>query len=372
MEYRFCFTNGWDCDCGYVASGSDDVGIVMLTSHLPGNNVRVVAGTTWNLDVWDEVTWERVDSDSGAGLPSQVERSDMLTSWRKLHIEQDTMGRPPASGSEMNSWTDTASSYFKVSTSPLRSRVFLEENMFEGPSWWAYDDILYFGRYLAGPNTYIIVGNTANCFFPDYLTVIGDPGGDGVSLDYTFYDDDEAAFGGSPLISTVTALLPELLDLGGWEGQFARAYVDIEYLSPSYSSSVPFDRNLSSSSVYWGTGSWNNSAGCTSSETFWVQLVVAGFQPQAAKDKDPDSETAQVLGAARAEPHNQCVVYLETRKELSGTPVGQVLAHEMGHGGGCADNECVAGCIMWVNPSGATGSTFCNKCLCEFREDENW
>jgi len=186
--------------------------------------------------------------------------------------------------------------------------------------------------------------------------------------DYTLYDDDEATFAGNPFVATFTALLPEILDLGSWEGEFAKAYVDIDYLSPSYSSSVPFVRNLSSTSIKWGYGSWNNSWACANSERFWVQLAVAGFQPQAGNDKDPDGETDQVLGASRDNPYNQCVIHLETIKELGGTPVGQVLAHEMGHGGGSADNECVAGCIMW----GATGSTFCNKCLCEFREDEEW
>jgi len=274
----------------------------------------------------------------------------------------------------MNSWTGTAENYLKVSTSPLRSRVHLGFPLAEaeGPWWWGVKDILYFGRYVAGSNTYIIVGNTCNIFSNDYLTVIGDPGGDGASLDYAFYDDDETAFVGTPLVATVTGLLPELLDLGGWEAQFARAYVDIEYLSPSYSSSVPFVRNLSSSAVYWSIGSWNDSAACTSSESFWVQLAVAGFQPQASKDKDPDSETTIVLGASRADLYNQCVVYLETRKEWSGTPVGQVLAHEIGHGGGAEDNDCVVGCIMWAESNGDMGSTFCNKCLRKFRKDENW
>jgi len=84
-----------------------------------------------------------------------------------------------------------------------------------------------------------------------------------------------------------------------------------------------------------------------------------------------------VYGATRAYGDlTECVLYLETAREGVQvgmlTDIGQLMLHEPGHTGGCPDNCCESGCIMYKDSTGHIGDDFCNICLCELRSDEGW
>ncbi len=142
---------------------------------------------------------------------------------------------------------------------------------------------------------------------------------------------------------------------------------------PDFGSEVPFDRNLSSSSVAWGNGTWNDYYGCQSSNDFWTELVVAAFQPAEGADGDPDME-AIVFGSAKAYgDDNQCVIYYESLADSGVAPSSdKTLAHEVGHGAGIVDNACKSGCLMWTDEYSQLGDYFCDWCLLDMRMDSNY
>jgi len=347
----------------------------MLTSHLPGNNVRVVVSTAKEImnqdDPWDEVTWERVDSDSGAGLPSQVERSDMLTSWRKLHIEQDTMDRPGMGGGETNCITGTAVSYTWNGSSTIVDLGNDLSGDFGG------DDHFVLGRYITGGTTYTVIDNDDDVIWPYHDTVKMNANLTGLPLAYTLYDDDEGSLAGGGGW-TITPVVPAYPALGPtWKTALNKAYIEPDYLT-MWRDRVAFQRHLSTTSVGLGWGEWNNYHQRSTEDDFWTAFVFSAFQPQESKDGDPDSE-ALISGAERAgigADTTECVLYLETAREavtaggISG--IGHVMLHELGHTGGCEDDSCEDGCIMQKNVHGHIGDHFCEKCLWELRKDEGW
>ena len=374
MEYRFCFTNGWDCDCGYVASGSDDVGIVMLTSHLPGNNVRVVVSTAKEImnqdDPWDEVTWERVDSDSGAGLPSQVERSDMLTSWRKLHIEFDVMDAPPASEpfgtvtgtstkiSNVGLWDDCSPSDPDWPTGSLEGGVLDPDGLSAGTS-----------VDFVGGQTYEVALNTDDCalirtdyrgdrFDNDSLNGIDDNGeifslsayADDPSNDpYSINTDDKEW-------RTVDLPIPDSATIiSGMNGYYDDAYIKVEE-EPTANNSTPTfswkraagDNDASAAQVQLAT------ADVVGDDSYWTACVGWGYEKQTGKgytcpgdcsnhtvwvgDHDPQNEgrppgyCKMSIGTAEGIGGNteRCMIWCECIRE-GGAPYAKTVSHEVGH-----------------------------------------
>ena len=371
MEYRFSFTNGWDCDCGYVASGSDDVGIVMLTSHLPGNNVRVVVSTAKEItnqdDPWDDVTWERVDSDSGAGLPSQVESSDMLTSWRKLHIERDYMAPVPSTGAEKNRITGTADSYTYDGVS--KTEVDLGQNM---PGNFDDEDQFEGGWYFAFPNWYQVV-SFVDSWWHDEIIVEGDPAGDGALMAYTLFDDDDQDLLDSPYYVT----------LGAAEiNAFRQAYIEPDYLPDSYSDEVSFNLNLTWTEQVFIID-FDEEQDVWSEPGFWACLMTACYQCEYSADQDadlfgvggyvPSADTDAKGGVVPENDDNVGAIFLEVviNENAWNWSEQKTVDHEIGHTGG--PGECTNPCIM--NPGcsgGACDTSFCNECMASFRKYETW
>ena len=84
-----CFENGYD-SAGDLADGSV-VYATFLVSMRPGDNYRITATTSQ--EAKDELTHYKVET---GNIPSSVKRTSILTTWRKLHIEFDTMDAPPS------------------------------------------------------------------------------------------------------------------------------------------------------------------------------------------------------------------------------------------------------------------------------------
>jgi len=326
------------------------------------------------------VTWSRVNSNSGAGLPGQVKRSPMLTVWRKLHIEQDSYGRPGVGvGGEINHVAGTAASYTWYPTMGVAGATVVDVgNAISGD--FGEDNQFKFGRYIVGGTTYTV----SNCYndlswpYHDTITIFGInlTAPPGVALGpYELYDDDEGSLaGGTWTLTDLVPAYPKLDDVvPAWKAALAKAYIVPDYLL--WSDVVVFKRHLKTSEVGAGTGEWNDYHQRTTEKTFWTAFVFSAFQGDIDKDNDGDGDdTNAVFGAERSGPfadHTECVLYLETIRD-AGEDVGQVMLHELGHTGGCADDDCVDGCIMQKDSSGHIGDHFCNKCLNELRGDDEW
>ena len=85
------------------ASGQAEATIYAVSPH-PGDNIRVTATT--GRYTTGKTTWQQVDT--GTGLLAEVKRSPILTTWRKLWIEQDSMAAVATTGSEKNHVEGTA------------------------------------------------------------------------------------------------------------------------------------------------------------------------------------------------------------------------------------------------------------------------
>jgi hypothetical protein len=320
--------------------------VEFTVSMQPGDNFRIFASV--DNSKLGEMTQPKADG--LVDLPDTVVASPMLTTWRKLWIERDSMADIPETGDERNYLAGSADSYTKTgsTTSTIDMGGILDdefndaENHFEG------------GRYISGniSNPYIVQSNTRNCVFDDEVVVSGDPDADGAQLSYKLYDDDSVA-------------LPHYIVLGAFEQTYARAYIKIDYLPLEYQSIVTFHRNWSSDVAFYHAGDWDDSYNVPSTNNFWTVLVCTGFQSWISEDVDPSTDGA--CPGVTALNSNQCLIYYEVSNEDGTTE--RIAAHEIGHAG-TGIGHCPQGtCIM--EPE-ADVDYFCDGCLDELREHENF
>jgi hypothetical protein len=331
-----------------TTNASGEARVTFTVSMQPGDNFRITASASETQ--LGEVTQFLIDY---GNLPSGVILSRMLTTWRKLWIEQDSMGAVPEIGNEKNHVAGTASGYEPYDQSHDRTWIHLGQNL---PA--PFDDVNQFkyGIYFTVTKTYTTRQSTGYESGEDKVKVSGDPSGDGVPMNYKLYDDDETT-------------LPSYPGLGSWSSVYEDAYIELNYLPESYHDEVTFYRNLHSDDVSLGWGDWNNSYDCPSQSNFWTTLVVSLFQPQTIKDFDPDTES--YICGQTVLVGNESGIYLETIRD-GGKSIGKMIAHEIGHTGGVFGHWCLEACLMKEDANGNFGEDFCNDCLLEFREDSNW
>src|SRR4030042_54187 len=175
----------------------------------PGDNYKIAAST--NQTRLGEMTQAMADGQET--LPATVVLSSMLTTWRKLWIERDSMDTVAQTGDEKNFFEGTADSYTKDGVHTI---VDLGEIL--PVIWNDKENHFSAGKYKVDTRSYIVHSNTKNLIFDDEAKVYGDPvgGGSVAPEDYKLYDDD-------------TATLPSYLTLGRWKDKFQEAYIKIEY-----------------------------------------------------------------------------------------------------------------------------------------------
>lgn len=291
----------------------------------PGDNFKIaVSCSESQLEATDQTM---VDYDNP---PSGVELSEMLTVWRKLWIERDSMNEVASSGDEKNYVSGTASLYVRLlPESPPKTRVYLGQNL---PSEMD-DENQYLMSWYKVPDKspYLVHYSSSRVWLEDYIDVLGDLNGDGADKDYDLYDDDyDYSF--SPHIT-----LPSYPDMGSCDDAFRQAYIEPYYLSSSDSDVVSFDRNL-----VFDDGEWNDGRNNPNSSGFWCVLSVTAFQPITSHDGDPEV-TDVWLGEAHND-RNDLALYLEVIEHESGEGVSRVMAHEVAHT--CGLDDCSSECIL--------------------------
>lgn len=317
-----------------------------LVSMNPGDNYRITATTSQ--EAKDELTYYKVET---GNIPSSVKRTSILTTWRKLWIERDSMDTVADAGEEKNYVSGTASMYELISFPPAESRIYLGQNL---PDELDDENQFYMGKYHALNNlNYTVFYSSGRMIGEDYLRVPGDPDGDNADMDYELFDDDY-----HPVTLQPNITLPTYPDLGSYTNEFKRAYIEPSYLPTSYSNVVDFDRNLSYFCFTTGWGDWNDHFNNPPSSGYWSVLSVTAFQYDSDEDDDPDTELG--TGGTSLASRNELALYLEVIHEEYGN-ISRIMAQELVNAAAIEDCE-KPGCIM------GDGHIFCDDCLDKIRD----
>jgi hypothetical protein len=337
-------------------TGSDGKATVTLTvSMQPGNNYRAAAATT--LTDIDLATQEKADSlsayfesptgtwhkngDFNGYFPCQTVWSPMLTVWRKLHVEVDSMAAPD-SGNTQSGTVQGSPSYNGANNRAIIDIADLD------PDDWEVPDQHKVGRIdISGFGSFTTIATIPSAF-ADQVEIISAPptivNANGAT--YTLWDDDAGSVPPFVMVGfdAPPVTLPKVPDTGLMAQVFKDAYVyvpppDMQY----YDANSPFDRNVADGEeVERG----NENRDLTSATDFWVVHVTAAFQGFTAKDGDPDNEQATpglqygITGVPTLAWWRRAgsLIYLETiRDDKRGNQVNMTtlerytVTHEAGH-----------------------------------------
>jgi len=281
---------------------------IMTVSMQPGDNFRVAASC--NATVLAHVTQAEADS-GNASKPKVVKITEMLTVWRKLHVELDSMAavqgnvvagnipNPPVAAG--NNWRATT------------NQTLLDNDMYEK------------GTLVKGGNFTVITGAGANNTAANnsWVVVTANPG-QGAFASLT--DDD-------------TKTTPDYPDTGLLDDLFDDCYIDTVNDARGGTNNVQFDLNVGGATTTNGDLATAAARGSADDEAndWWVVYVLGAYQDGHDHDNDPDSENAH-YGHAHSTNHQIGLIYLETIRDTAAEHSWnatilekQVVGHEIGH-----------------------------------------
>lgn len=327
--------------------GNGEAVVDMTFSLGPGDNYRVAAissidaGSVW-FRALQGVTDGRVVWGNSNGTVYKNFVTPLLTVWRKLHVEVDSMSAVTG-----NSLTGTilavdepdpiGNAYQQITITAVDETI-----------WTDNED----GRFQSGVITIVVNGvdtklgvrkydarnMTDDGIDTEILRVKPNPGL-AVGQVFVLEDDDGAVIGGFPPV-----VLPRRPDTGLMKKYFNKAYVEpilTPYeTAPFYDTNVPFALNVelteATSELY--TLSQKD---LTSSQNFWTVKVISAFQEELSGDYD--NEDLAVLGIVydpgwmRGREHG-ALIFLETIRDNATVLIvdakvleQQTVVHEVGH-----------------------------------------
>ena len=364
---------------GSIDPAGQEARVTFTVSMQPGNNYR--AGASCLQDAVSDVQADQTTADAineknpaapGAysGYDVPLVWSQMLTVWRKLTLEVDSMDR------EGETWALRFPAYFEqdrcvvVSATvdapnaglttivcgedpdPLRAG-FAGENFFEGGAFWCSDGGPEFliVRSAAGPNSYT-------------LTILGDPGAGIVGQECRLRDDDLYNGAGTGQLPLTTVLDQHI------RNAYRDAYIGIVEANSSLNlvNLVDWVSHLSPAQLiidYYGLTGVSYQWDVPGQSAFWARHFVVCYQSDRGNSGDGDGEENcnisencpqvfapyGVLGLSALPQlsvrfgltvRNEVLfdtalstVYVETIRDLHVTPTSPVLwqfvAHEAGH-----------------------------------------
>lgn len=299
-----CGANGASVFCPTDANGVATIDFVV--TRQPGDNFAIAASTSPAEANAVNVNGIELTNASGANIPMNcptepVCRSQMLTVWRRLHIEVDSMG--VASGNRATGFIRESVRFrFGETRTVLLNGVVLEPNRFEGgvliSNGWTYDVIC---NLAAGQTC-----NTAD-------TVNVRPRGAAISLsanapfelydDDDFNDDDGANLNGDTgdnITEPDTALLTANSD-----NTNTNVYV-AAYVRPVYDVNDPRDDNdfrantdgSAAADIRQLFVSGRDLTNTDRDDEFWTIYLLGAYQHTVEEDNDSSVEPCPIPGVA--------------------------------------------------------------------------
>gem|GEM_PF-5812613 len=337
----------------------------------PGNNYRV-AVSVQNVDGYSN---EQVTDPSGDGYlgpredQASVAASPLLTVWRKLNLEMDSMqmweGDKPHPDRNMNAgiaWQEDDPSNPRLWSELLVTvEIPLGEDFYAG------------GRVKSGGVELDIMGNTITSItvkHPNGTEPLTQTQKDAFLGVFEMFDDDDSGLSGDPLPRL------DLID-DEVKSKFRPAYIEVEEVDESLNPNrtIPFSPN---NNIYNPDTALDDSQDLTGSdvESYWYHMVITAYQPTLTTppnfqgnnyDLDPNTEEPFLLGATGIsllglEINNHfSVMFVETIRDSNGgraelpnfeqilqSEISRITAHEIGHppGGYDVDSDHTEGGLM--------------------------
>ncbi|MDQ3798462.1 MAG: hypothetical protein M3384_03335 [Acidobacteriota bacterium] len=322
----------------------------------PGDNFVIAASTDSNYLGGVIVNGTGLQDSSGSQLQTnsgRARRSQMLSVWRKLHIETDSMGNVTnnkETGQIINARAIPPS--FNVIEVVLDRR--LEEKRFQPGSLV----VANVGKFQVGTHIYDPDLQTDTLTIPASVSNAASL----IGQSYTLYDDDNfnnnsGALGdiGEDVVPLSDTLSRIQSSLNSSQNMFADAYVlPVQNGGGSASNNnddIPFNLNVEDSEVLLQIGQGRDS-NSNEADDYWVAYIQIGYQPGIDKDADPNfatvADTGDVGGNTPALTGNIAsstipvplggqgsLIYIETISDYIRsqqiTERGLTVVHELGH-----------------------------------------
>ena len=320
-------------------NASGEAMIIFTVSLRPGDNYKATAATS--LTRLNEMTAIKAEQ-SDAYLPDTVKRSGMLTVWRKVYIELDSMQAGTLadnlqSGTVAEALYDGPSNTTSIEIEDVVSD-FEKDDQFNG----GYITIAVIG-------TLSVVDFEANTGNENVFV----SGNQVAAYDkvYSVYDDDMDYVGGSIVYKFS---LPDDPDTSTVAAKLQPAYVT-PVVDATTDSIISFDRNINSTSEFTAvTDSDRQYLLSKVCDSFISVHLVGAFQPGADVDNDPSisgNDESEVYGEA-LESNMGILIYFETLRDALAAGAGAeelvTVVHELGH---CLGPDHGDGGIMADGPS---------------------
>ncbi len=328
----------------------------------------------------------------------------MLTVWRKLNLEIDSMPSVPTSGDQKNFEQDTIQS---LTTTGGQTTVTLNSLLLAGPANRCEN-----GYLTVNGASYEIIANTdysTNFTSGDQVVVEGTVPSSAVGQSCTIVDDDEYL---SQL--GIPASLPQdqnhAIIIQAIRPAYAKAYIQVEdanALGLNIRPRVTFYLNADGEATVDNV--FGSAKDIVDTNEFWAFTITFGYQPKSSLDHDPDTEDL-MSGVGLKYPFlsyesaGYAAVYMESIRERNDTignleyytQINQqmtldsesqrqalvikyynvfygVVAHEIGHspGGQNPNDDHAEGGIM-QDDAGPITLGFKDVTIKRFRNAQNW
>jgi len=289
--------------------------------------------------------------------------SPVLTVWRKLHVEADSMGEV----------VENFYSRVNVRTAPPvggTSELSLDWPLPAGDEMRFENGKLTDGHL----RQFVIVSNGLNS-----VVVLNWPDGTAPEEGGIILQDDDAQ------------VMPEMPNTNLMQEAFGRAFIDPVFDGggdlANNTSDVPFFPNVNTLPQLTQQINAGLNSHANRTEAFWVAYVQSAYQGPTGRDNDPSTEVSERPGECLPSPHRGAILYLETLRDAA-AEVGyttpnqlallkqRLVVHEIAHefGPGLEDNPPSPPSIMHYGPfwelHNPDGSKFNDHQLRALRERE--
>lgn len=281
-----------------VADTNGEAMVEFAAGTQPGNNYRIaVALHPDDLNLLTETNTQSeyylpAGDKQVAKFPGFI--SPMLTVWRKLHLEVDSMEAVATNGAEANSEAGTVSGYTGDYPATGQARISTQSDL----RGFGYNNAYENGRMeISGYGSFQILSNEFHLDINNvpfyYFYLVGTPGAGVVSQTFTLYDDDDRFLSTVGLPSALPKDEESTNIVQDIRKVFFPAYIDVtnanaEGFNPN--KRIAFKRNAPA--IGFGfTSIFDDAKDLSDSSTFWAHTLVLGYQPSSSEDGDPDAES---------------------------------------------------------------------------------